>query len=271
MTTTLVCARYNEDINWLLPLNSKSLIIYNKGKDDLHLFPKDKIVNLENIGREGGTYIYHIIKNYDNLNDHTIFIQGNPVDHIYAGDYLKSFEEIFRCYFEKKNYHFKYISKHFIKVDKEEIKMYTSGIPWLGVDYIPPIDTYKAIDRALNIKNLPPSSRDDIERLVYELKDFKDKITIYELTAIFSKYVSFTGNEGHHYRVEEMYSLFDTSHLENMMGINYQFGYGALFVASKEAIRRHPKSFYENIYSTLQEVKPGAGWGLEKLWRLILA
>jgi hypothetical protein len=58
--------------------------------------------------------------------------------------------------------------------------------------------------------------------------------------------------------------------LEEKIGDHYTFGYGALFVASKEAIRRHPKKFYEDIYSTMQHVKPGAGWGLEKLWRLIL-
>jgi hypothetical protein len=67
-----------------------------------------------------------------------------------------------------------------------------------------------------------------------------------------------------------MYDLFDISHLENLIGDYYTFGYGALFVVSKEAIRKHPKSFYENIYSTFQDIKPGAGCGLEKMWRVIL-
>ena len=44
MSTTLVCARHNENINWLLPLCNESIIIYNKGYDNLDLFPSEKIV-----------------------------------------------------------------------------------------------------------------------------------------------------------------------------------------------------------------------------------
>jgi cellulose biosynthesis protein BcsQ len=50
----------------------------------------------------------------------------------------------------------------------------------------------------------------------------------------------------------------------------YTFGYGALFVVHKDHILRWPKAFWEQLYSHLQEVTPGAGWGLEKLWRFIL-
>jgi hypothetical protein len=271
MSTQIVCARYNEDINWMASLIPENIIVYNKGNDDLHIFPKEKQISLPNLGREGGTYIHHIINNYDNLADHTIFIQGNPVDHIMHDNAYGSHRTIIDAYYEPKNYNFKYISTHFIHVSKGEIKLYTSGIPFLGVDFVPEIDTNLVIEKALNIQNLPPSSGNDIPNLVSELRNFKNKISIYELTQIIKKYISFTQNEGHHYRVEELYSLFDSSHFENMLGDNYTFGYGALFVASKEAIRKHPKSFYEKIYSTFQEVTPGAGWGLEKMWRFILS
>ena len=36
-----------------------------------------KIIPLENVGREGHTYLYHIINNYDNLKDITIFLPGS--------------------------------------------------------------------------------------------------------------------------------------------------------------------------------------------------
>ena len=75
----IVVARYNEDIRWLLPYKDIT-IIYNKGNYD-SLLHKFNIIYLNNIGRESHTYLYHIINNYDNLADRTIFFQGNISDH----------------------------------------------------------------------------------------------------------------------------------------------------------------------------------------------
>lgn len=70
----IIVSRYNEDVNWVKKYNN--YIIYNKG------YPiEDSYIQLENIGREPHTYLYHIIKNYNNLSNHTIFVQGNPFDH----------------------------------------------------------------------------------------------------------------------------------------------------------------------------------------------
>jgi hypothetical protein len=71
----IVVSRYNEDINWIKFLNYK-YIIYNKGED----IELDNI-KLPNIGRESHTYLYHIINNYNNLDEITVFLQGNPFDH----------------------------------------------------------------------------------------------------------------------------------------------------------------------------------------------
>ena len=60
----LVVSRYNEDLEWLKeePFNKYRVICYNKGKnDDFYKPPNMRIVNLENVGREGHTYIYHIL------------------------------------------------------------------------------------------------------------------------------------------------------------------------------------------------------------------
>jgi hypothetical protein len=75
----IVVARYNEDISWLLPYKDIT-IIYNKG--DYHpLLSKFETIQLNNVGRESHTYLYHIINNYENLKDTTIFFQGNISDH----------------------------------------------------------------------------------------------------------------------------------------------------------------------------------------------
>ena len=75
---SLVVARYNENINWVLAYNDIA-IIYNKGKE-LNL-PFNNVQNIENIGREGHTYLYHIINNYNNLYSKTIFTQASPFEH----------------------------------------------------------------------------------------------------------------------------------------------------------------------------------------------
>jgi len=74
----IVVARYNENLDWLLPYSDIS-IIYNKGNKNISkVF---NVINLPNYGRESHTYLYHIINNYDNLANKTIFFQGNIDDH----------------------------------------------------------------------------------------------------------------------------------------------------------------------------------------------
>ena len=75
----IVCARYNEDVRWLLPYKHITTI-YNKG-DYNEILNKFECYALENVGRESHTYLYHIVNNYDNLSEKTIFFQGKIDDH----------------------------------------------------------------------------------------------------------------------------------------------------------------------------------------------
>ena len=78
---TIVVARYNEPIEWTNGIiNDKTkCIIYNKGSKLNHSVCP--VIYLPNVGREGHTYLYHIINNYDNLSEYTMFLQGQPFDH----------------------------------------------------------------------------------------------------------------------------------------------------------------------------------------------
>lgn len=78
----IVVARYNEDISWLNSIDVKKTI-YNKGNDEI-----ENSIRLPNIGRETQTYFYHIVNNYDNLDEWTFFIQGNPFDHVRNMDWI---------------------------------------------------------------------------------------------------------------------------------------------------------------------------------------
>lgn len=71
----LIVSRYKENITWLEKLPSFiKPIVYNK-------FIDNDTYSLPNVGREGHTYLHHIVKNYDNLSKINIFCQGNPIDH----------------------------------------------------------------------------------------------------------------------------------------------------------------------------------------------
>jgi len=85
----IIVARYNENINWLLKYKDLTTI-YNKGP--LNIPKIFNIINLPNFGREGHTYLYHIISNYDNLADKTLFIQAKIDDHqtFFIEDYFKN-------------------------------------------------------------------------------------------------------------------------------------------------------------------------------------
>jgi hypothetical protein len=74
----IVVARYTEDVEWTKQF--PNVTIYNKGPTLGNDYP-NVVEGLENVGREGHTYYKHIYDNYDNLDDYTIFLQGNPFDH----------------------------------------------------------------------------------------------------------------------------------------------------------------------------------------------
>jgi hypothetical protein len=78
-TVDIVVARYNEDMSWIpscIPRDATPYV-YNKGAA---VPGKSKV--LPNVGREGHTYLHHIVQNYDNLADINVFIQGRIDDHV---------------------------------------------------------------------------------------------------------------------------------------------------------------------------------------------
>ena len=79
MDKSLIIARYNENLDWLEKYNDFKITVYNKG-NKLKNNPFYKVINLENKGRESQTWLYHIVKNYNILNEITVFLQGKIDD-----------------------------------------------------------------------------------------------------------------------------------------------------------------------------------------------
>ena len=63
----IVIAKYNEDINW--SNNYDNVVVVQKGRD------------LPNKGREASSYLWWIIKNYNDIPEKVHFLQGNPFAH----------------------------------------------------------------------------------------------------------------------------------------------------------------------------------------------
>jgi hypothetical protein len=76
----IIVSRFNENLDWIneYPFNRFKYIVYNKGDND-HFEKSNviKIINIQNIGKNDHTYLYHIITNYDTLSNILVFFPGS--------------------------------------------------------------------------------------------------------------------------------------------------------------------------------------------------
>lgn len=95
----LVVARYKETIDWV---NAYSNIVTVYNKEPVLLNSSVEIIPLPNIGREGHTYLRHMLEKSKNSTDEPdkryIYTQGNPFDHnetfLFAIDNYYRLEEV---------------------------------------------------------------------------------------------------------------------------------------------------------------------------------
>ena len=75
----VVIAHYKEDLEWVDSYFPEdfSIYIYSKGDEKPNIKRDYYHEMLDNVGRCDHTYLYHIIRNYNNLNKYNIFITGS--------------------------------------------------------------------------------------------------------------------------------------------------------------------------------------------------
>jgi hypothetical protein len=239
MTHTIVVARYNENLDWLMPYND-SVVVFNKGENNIPQFKNIK--TLKNTGREGDTYLRYIINNYENLPDKITFLQGDSFSHNSTILYgIDNYE---------KTLHFQPL-----------------GIRWTSLPQIPPamiiqeyqtITTYGlrylVINVGLNLEYL--------DRYYFEDKDLvnvqNDYLQYYKLTdenTIISHFLKRIGYPGFFPHILE-------------------YSWSALFSATKTNILKNSHLLYKNICHELTKDFPDGGpngYVLEKLWHLLLS
>ena len=97
ITRSVVVAHCDEDLVWMQALDpTLKKFVYSKGSK-VALIPPTAIV-LPNVGRDYHTYLTHIVRHYDLLDDVTFFLQGWPLDrsaHVISSvNYLRHFNFI---------------------------------------------------------------------------------------------------------------------------------------------------------------------------------
>ena len=252
MKTELILARYNEDVSWIDKVDVEKITIYNKGEDNL----KYKYIKLPNIGRESHTYLYHIIENYDNLTELTIFSQGDPFFH--SPHFLKLIKN--RDLFEPIQPLTAYYSPSFedannkskkIIIEKEFIR---EGLPPKRV-----LD----ISKELWIKNIPIYVEYYDNNGVVRYPDFYHDFFITGFISYLKyrkiKFKSFTKF------VKDRYKL-NNIKLDELIPMSY----AAIFAVKRNIILQRSKEFYINILNILLEDKEkyniDSGLLLERLW-----
>lgn len=238
----IVVARFREDLRWLRPYND-IVTFYNKGINDINYLKC--IINLENKGREGDTYLYHIITNYNNLAQKTIFTQGEVFDHnrtiLYAFDNF---------------------AKH--------TEFQPLGICWKSGENVPPpeiVGKYVTItDYSLNFLVIKINSNLDYEDPYY----FYDPGLIQVKNAYINCHKLSPGETIVNNFLKRI-DYFKNLPLHEVTNLDYTWS--ALFSVTSNNIRKNPKELYERIKVELtRDFADGGsdGYVLEKLWMFLL-
>jgi hypothetical protein len=229
----IIIARYNEDLNWIFPYRDCTLI-YNKGLDDILGFPN--VIPLKNVGREGDTYLHHMINYYNNFSDRTTFLQGETLTH---NDTLL---------FALDNYE---------KMDAFQ----PLGLIWLEYKQIPPktmLNTYKTTtDYGLEYLVIKINNNLDYLEDYY----FYDMGLINVKNSYFKDYKCETNIVGHFLK------RCNIDIKKNTDAINYSWS--ALFSLKKARLEMYKPDMYKRIKDQLVATHKQAGsdgYVLEKLW-----
>ena len=97
MSKELVVACYKEQLSsWFDRIPEDTHVtVYKKHHGTLKPRVRERIddfVLLPNVGRESHTYLTHIVNQYPNFSDITLFVQGNPRPHGYKLNFTKYFD-----------------------------------------------------------------------------------------------------------------------------------------------------------------------------------
>lgn len=99
----IVTSHFNEDLDWLINQDNYDYVIYSKNKNNCINYPKNKIFDCINKGREASSYLTYIIQNYDKLPDYIAFIHGHEYSYHQTDTTLNLIKNAKYCDYESIN------------------------------------------------------------------------------------------------------------------------------------------------------------------------
>ena len=237
---TIVVARYEEDVQWT-EAYSDICTLYNKGSSKPNA-ALPFVIRLENTGREGHTYLYHIISNYESLSANLVFTQADPFPHnptilcaIDAIDQTCSIQPLGYIYSDT--------------IPSKEVIRASEKLTEYGLNYM-----VTKINRDLQI--VSPVAFDD-----KGINEFiEDHKYIYPRQAHMSLVNAFLDRC--------KFPLYASEIFDSLI----PFSFAGLFKVNREVVRVHSKETYANILRELTLIHPQGGLNgyiLERVWLYI--
>eukprot|EP00667_Euglena_gracilis_P001835 EG_transcript_1835 len=209
-----------------------------------------------NVGREGGTFLQHIVDNYDELADWTVFSQAEKPTYGYRGHRLGGGHMMSNVQFKD------YVEAGRTRQENPRFFVFTTAMLSEG-------------DQAF--QNIRRGYGDDYVQLDAE-KTFQQKMCgavadwhqWYMFPQWFTSMVEQLQEEQmaplSRFDVAKVFSLWGVQPTE---GVTF-FAQGARFAASREAIQARPKAYYAGLLEYMNHRDPWAGYYMEWLWYYIL-
>jgi hypothetical protein len=243
----VVVSHFNENLDWLSKLTSAEekprVSIYTKGQQPLHeLESKMDVHQLPNVGREAHTYLNHIVKNFDNLADWTIFTQaGEPSfgykGHQEGGGHLMAGDSF----------------ANYMTPDPSGARfVHTSGI------HLPSMNHVLRAAFCINDKS--------VEGGVTECPKEASQWTAWWDMGHFYDFVkSKVESQGGEEALDFYRKYINPAH--SGKDLTLSFAQGARFAVSRDKILSRPKEDYERLLAALaKDVDPYAGYFMEWMW-----
>jgi len=238
---TIVVARHEEDVQWT-EAYSDICTLYNKGESKPNA-SLPFVIRLENTGREGHTYLYHIVSNYESLSANLVFTQADPFPHnptilcaVDAIDQTRSIQPLGYIYSDT--------------IPSKEVILRSEKLTEYGLKYM-----VTKINRNLQI--VSPVAFDDkgINEFIEDHKHIYPKQADMNLVNAFLDRCKFP--------------FYDSSlDLDSLI----PFSFAGLFKINREVVRVHSKETYINMLRELTLIHPQGGLNgyiLERVWLYI--
>jgi len=243
----VVLAHHSEDLTWLSHIpGNVGMHVYTKGPEmqlDLPMAPGISLHRLPNVGRESHTYLSHIVNNYENLADWTVFTQaGEPSfgykGHRSGGGHLMAGDS-FLNYLEPDSSGSRFV--------------YTSAVQLPSMNHVLRA-SYCINDDQLEggVATTCPAEASQWSPW-WDIGEFRNVIS--------SKVHSQHGD-----KVMDFYRQYiNPEHIGDEL-VAF-FPQGARFAVSREKIQQRPKADYERLLATLSDNEDSyAGYYMEWLW-----